>query len=54
MRLRIHSVLVILAFCAPTAAPAGHAEALAGRRVTSLLTGFSRLDLPPPRSPRAA
>jgi hypothetical protein len=35
-------------------APAWHAEAVAGRSPTSPLTGFSRLDLPPPRVPRAA
>ena len=36
------------------AAPAWHSEAVAGRSPTSPLTGFSRLDLPPPRVPRAA
>jgi hypothetical protein len=39
---------------APAASPAGHPEAVAGRPPTSPLTGFSRLDLPPPRSPRPA
>ena len=47
-------VLIALLPVPPAGAPAGHAEALAGRSATSLLTGFSRLDLPPPRSPRAA
>jgi len=47
-------VLIALLPVPPAAVPAGHAEALAARRATSLLTGFSRLDLPPPRSPRAA
>jgi hypothetical protein len=37
-----------------TAAPAPRAEAVAVVFPASLLTGFSRLDLPPPRSPRAA
>jgi hypothetical protein len=36
------------------AAPAWHSEAVAGRSPTSPLTGFSRLDHPPPRVPRAA
>ena len=36
------------------AAPAGHPEAMAGRAAPGPLTGFSRLDLPPPRSSRAA
>ena len=47
-------VMIALLPIPPPAATAGHAGALAGRRGTSLLTGFSRLDLPPPRSPRAA
>jgi hypothetical protein len=47
-------LMVALLPVSPTTTPAGHAETLAGRSATSLLTGFSRLDLPPPRSPRAA
>ena len=47
-------VMIALRPVPPTTAPAGHPEAIAGRAATSLLTGFSRLDLPPPRSPRAA
>jgi hypothetical protein len=35
-------------------APAWQPEATAGRSATSPLPGFSRLDLPPPRSPRVA
>ena len=46
--------IIALLPASATTAPAGHREALAARSVTSLLTGFSRLDLPPPRSPRAA
>src|SRR5207245_1029776 len=37
-----------------TTAPAGQPGAMAGRSTTSPLPGFSRLDLPPPRSPRVA
>ena len=47
-------VMIALLPVPPTTAPARHAEALAGRPATSLRTGFSRLDLPPPRPPRAA
>ena len=47
-------VMIALLPVPPTTGPAGHDETLAGRPATSLLTGFSRLDLPPPRSPRAA
>ena len=39
---------------APAAAPAAHPQAITGRCPPSPLTGFSRLDLPPPRSPRPA
>jgi hypothetical protein len=37
-----------------TTAPAWHPEAIAGRSAANPLPGFTRLDLPPPRSPRAA
>jgi len=37
-----------------TTAPAWHPEAVAGRSAANPLPGFTRLDLPPPRSPRAA
>jgi hypothetical protein len=47
-------VTIALLPVSPTTAPAGYAEALAGRSATSLLPGFSRLDLPPPRPPRTA
>ena len=47
-------VMTALLPVSPTTAPARHAEGFAGRAATSLPTGFSRLDLPPPRSPRAA
>ena len=47
-------VIIALLPASATTAPTGHRQALAGRSATSLLTGFSRLDLPPPRSPRAA
>lgn len=36
------------------AVPAWHVEAVAGRAAPYPLTGFTRLDLPPPRSSRAA
>jgi hypothetical protein len=40
---------------APTpAAPSETPKAIAARAATSPLAGFSRLDLPPPRPPRAA
>ena len=40
---------------APTpAAPSETPKAIAARAATSPLRGFSRLDLPPPRPPRAA
>jgi len=47
-------VMIALLPVSPTTAPARYAECVAGRSATSLPTGFPRLDLPPPRSPRPA
>ena len=48
------SATIALLPASTAAAPAEHPEAIARRPATGPLAGFSRLDLPPPRSSRPA